>query len=425
MAQKTIVCPNCGGPVPPNTTSPSLACSYCRHHFENPLYEKVTQQPHAPSRSSGTDKSVLTVVLLSVFGFPLLIGGIIFGIYTYTASKTELYTKEIQNKIAQFTPPVALPAPQPEKLLAPEVRREKILDIYIECVQASYPNAQRAMDRYLSWMKTPNKGPSCKERYVSYGVYALQEYMLNRCRKMVNAQSMAPAIPALQTAATAHLKAVEAALPVFNEANTYYQQERYTLDDCRKGQALHPKLMQTFASLESTYKTLYATLAAENKGTLARCLARTAKDPTLKGAYEVVAFMAFSQQLVNTLAEEAPKKSPNVPRIKRLATTLMEKSEALQNMSEAHKESSGYSHITASSVENFIQSMMAFVKSGGGKQLDSSARFFIRNGRERREYAGTYENLRQTFNEMLERYNSDLVPCGSLLPCTEKGCPER
>ena len=43
MSLKPIVCPNCGAPASPEPELKILKCGYCKHHFENPVYEKKTQ----------------------------------------------------------------------------------------------------------------------------------------------------------------------------------------------------------------------------------------------------------------------------------------------------------------------------------------------------------------------------------------------
>ena len=428
MAEKSIVCPNCGGPVPPNTTSASLSCGYCKHHFKNPLYEKPQRQrpAPAPSRSSGSEKTVLAIVLISILGFPLIIGGIIFGIYSFAVSQNEAYSKRMREAQARAAPTIPNAGEtEPEAPLPKDVQREKKLDIYIDCVSDSFPTAEHAMDRYRAWMKTPKKGPSCKERYISYGLHDLSDSVVKRCEKMAEANGMSPSMPEVQAAASAHLKALKAAKPVFDDANSYYNQKRYTLDNCEGAQKIHPNLMRTYADVEATYHSLYNLVLKHSKGTLARCLARTGKDPELKAAHEWAAFMIFSQQLVNTFGEEAKKKKPNVKLLKQIASKALDKSEALLSLLKASSQSPGFRHLANSDIASFTQSVREFANAEGGKKLNHSARFFIRHGNARRNYEGTYENLIKTFNGALDRYNSYNKTCGALLPCTESGCPER
>ncbi|MBN2715655.1 MAG: DUF3829 domain-containing protein [Deltaproteobacteria bacterium] len=439
MSQKStprsIVCPNCGGPVPPNTTTASLACGYCRHHFKNPLYEKPTTVPTGP-RSSGAEKTVLTLVLLSVLGFPLIIGGIVFGIYSYAARQTEKYAEQIQKTMETVPPvvpsiePAPVPSPEPVATSSPMAENamdplEQKLGVYIDCLEDSLPTVQRAMERYLSWMKTPKTGPTCKERYISYGMYSWNDYIVERCSKIAEANALPPSLPDTQQAALAHLKALQTAAPVFKSASLYYSQKRYELDDCAEGKRLHPLLAASYRELESTYRAFYQSTAAKSKGSLARCLARTGKSPEMRGAHDFAALMIFAQQMVNTYTSESKKNAPDVKAMKQIAAKLVEKAEALRTLTKEQRDAAGYGSSAESAVNQFLESIMEFVKSEGGKKLNHSARFFIRNGHNRSNYAGTPEHLHKTFNDLLNRYNYDMKPCGKLLPCNSDGCPDR
>jgi hypothetical protein len=67
---------------------------------------------------------------------------------------------------------------------------------------------------------------------------------------------------------------------------------------------------------------------------------------------------------------------------------------------------------------------VAFLKAEGGKRLNSTARFFRRNGHELKSLDGTFEKVQVQFNAILEDYRENRY-CGSLLSCDEMRCPVR
>jgi hypothetical protein len=126
------------------------------------------------------------------------------------------------------------------------------LGAVIACVQRAVPCAMQSQDRYLSWVDAA-AGPSCRERYVTYGLYAPYDDARERCAEAVTASAeLAPLRVELQALA----QAVEALWPPLTEASSYYQGQDYLDDDCARGQALHPRLLQGFAALQRAVEAL-------------------------------------------------------------------------------------------------------------------------------------------------------------------------
>lgn len=115
------------------------------------------------------------------------------------------------------------------------------VNTYIEAAKTT-ERAVESWERYQSWvnMKT---GPTGKERYISYGMYELYDYvprLLNEARAAAGAE---PGVPKLDAAMTRYAEAYEALAPIVNQASAYYDARGYLTDNAAEGQALHERMV--------------------------------------------------------------------------------------------------------------------------------------------------------------------------------------
>jgi|GEM_PF-1948036 len=113
------------------------------------------------------------------------------------------------------------------------------------CLQRALPRALQSEARYRSWRKGDD-APTCKERYVSYGLYNVYHDAVDRCRRAAAAVAGKLEQPAKRVA---HV--VAETYPVIDEAARYYLDEDYEEDGCKRGIALHTKLLQAFGKLRT------------------------------------------------------------------------------------------------------------------------------------------------------------------------------
>lgn len=112
---------------------------------------------------------------------------------------------------------------------------------YIEVTKFT-ERAVESWERYQSWvnMKT---GPTGKERYISYGMYDLYDFLagpLNEARAAAGAE---PSVPKLDAVMTRYIDAYEALAPLVNQASAYYDGRGYLTDKAAQGQALHKRMV--------------------------------------------------------------------------------------------------------------------------------------------------------------------------------------
>lgn len=172
------------------------------------------------------------------------------------------------------------------------------LDPYVDCLNehGNWTNGSR--DRYLSWVKSAEKGPTGREMVV-YGLYQLRDSA--RCAAGVaRASALPPDMPELEAKAAAFTQALANAKRVTDEAHDYYDMEDYKDDSMKRGKAMHAGVMQAFASFAEANDRLHAQVVAE-KNELARAdLERLRADPAHERDY-LAGMMLFTAREVADL----------------------------------------------------------------------------------------------------------------------------
>lgn len=111
---------------------------------------------------------------------------------------------------------------------------------YIELAKST-ERAVESWERYQSWVNM-KKGPTGKERYISYGMYDLSDYS-DQFKEARATAAKEPRVRALDEAMTRYMDAYDALAPVVNQAAAYYDRQGYAEDNAAEGQALHAKMV--------------------------------------------------------------------------------------------------------------------------------------------------------------------------------------
>lgn len=153
----------------------------------------------------------------------------------------------------------------------------------IECINSHSHWVLKSRERYLSWIKSPQAGPTGKEAIV-YGLYKLHD--VSSCRSgLEKAAAMAPSIPAFEQAMSTWMQAFLAADIVVTEADTYYELQNYNDDRMQLGKTLHPRLLEVYAEFERADDALRAIIEETKDGLTVRRLERLANDPQQRVSY--------------------------------------------------------------------------------------------------------------------------------------------
>ncbi|GEM_PF-95834 len=127
---------------------------------------------------------------------------------------------------------------------------DKKMNTYIDCYNTLQLSIYNSMERYASWLKDLQTGPTGKERIV-YGTYAVSDSTLEKCQKEVpEVVKLKPALEPMDEAASAFITHAVAVANTINAMNKYYEQENYKDDAFAEGKTLHQTLMKQWSDFE-------------------------------------------------------------------------------------------------------------------------------------------------------------------------------
>ncbi|MFJ5369816.1 YiiG family protein [Bosea sp. CER48] len=101
--------------------------------------------------------------------------------------------------------------------------------------------AIQSWERYGSWVDM-KKGPTGKERYISYGMYSLYD-VTGEIKKAEEAMAREPKLPAIDETMGRYIKAYQELAPLITNAERYYDRKDYRDDNLAEGQKLHAAMV--------------------------------------------------------------------------------------------------------------------------------------------------------------------------------------
>lgn len=171
------------------------------------------------------------------------------------------------------------------------------LDPYVDCLNEHGNWTIGSRDRYLSWVKSAEKGPTGRE-IVVYGLYELRDSA--DCAKGIAASAgLPPDLPELEANATAFADALAHARQVTDEAHDYYDLEDYKDDDMARGKAMHAGIMQAFERFADANARLHEQVVAAKNELAAQELLRLRDDPARLREYEARRVLFVARELVD------------------------------------------------------------------------------------------------------------------------------
>jgi hypothetical protein len=97
--------------------------------------------------------------------------------------------------------------------------------------------AIQSWERYASWVDM-KKGPTGKERYITYGLYSLYD-VAGEIKRAEEAVTHAPALPEIDQTIGRYIKAYQELAPLVTRAERYYERKDYRDDNAAEGRNLH------------------------------------------------------------------------------------------------------------------------------------------------------------------------------------------
>jgi hypothetical protein len=101
--------------------------------------------------------------------------------------------------------------------------------------------ALQSWERYASWVDL-NKGPTGKERYISYGLYSLYD-VTSEIAAAEQAMTREPALPEIDRTIRRYVQAYQALAPLITRAERYYERKDYRDDGAAEGRRLHEAMV--------------------------------------------------------------------------------------------------------------------------------------------------------------------------------------
>jgi hypothetical protein len=287
--------------------------------------------------------TVLIIVAVIVLNLVKDSGGLSSRSVTITVNTTTTHTTTTGNtagikQMLQSAAKASVGAGRSSRVPDPFQALFQKINAYRKCV---YRYSDRALDsrrRYLSWKKDLKKLPTCKERYVSRGMYTVSDPTYGE-QTVAKVRDAKPRLAELEQAGDRYLKALKVLAPLLKEADAYYTEEDYEDDDCAKGKALHPKLVAAWAEFEERDQELKRALVPREVELYRRGMARSEKAHGKGARYFFFKCMLEVRQLHDELRAQSRLDKPDVGKIEQIVTGFQQTVAALEGAYEKNKES--------------------------------------------------------------------------------------
>jgi hypothetical protein len=138
----------------------------------------------------------------------------------------------------------------------------------------SFSKQIHGYQRNYAWVANSDAGPTCKEKNIKpFSQLVLRPGAIDGYSAAINTK---PALSA-DSAALKLVQAVSALEKTINELGEYYATRKYTGDNCKRGQELHPALVSSFRLFNEAEQEVRAFVVASNDELDAKLLVETKK----------------------------------------------------------------------------------------------------------------------------------------------------
>ncbi len=189
---------------------------------------------------------------------------------------------------------------QPEK--SSESIIDKKLSVYIKCYNSGR-DIDRSIERYQSWIKDMDLGPTGKERSV-WGLYSLNVNRLNECKKNIDEVAALAPVTELDKVAVTFADNAVAVGKAVEPLYSYYDQKDYKDDDFKKGKELHAplaKAMKEYIVIADKFSDL---IEVENDKRQVEHLAVIEKTQGKNASYYRLSIVIQAKALANLLYKD-------------------------------------------------------------------------------------------------------------------------
>lgn len=216
---------------------------------------------------------------------------------------------------------------------AQESNTEK-LNAYIECYNAANSRAIQTIERYQSWVKDMEKGPTGKEKHV-YGLYGLHEHAIAKCKEIVPpAITLQPVEENLDKAAQDYLDKLLDLNEKVSEAYKYYDRQNYKDDSFAKGKEMHAPLSAAMKAFLAAEETFSSALDEKNEGALKAQLAEMEAAGQKDLEYWTLSTVIHAREIIKVMSEE----TFDVEAAAKLVSAYEDSADGLHKYASEHKD---------------------------------------------------------------------------------------
>ena len=269
-------------------------------------------------------------------------------------------------------------------------------NLYVRALNA-VSAAQRSYDRYASWVDV-KKGPTGKERYISYGLYDISKSSVEEVtRAAKKGPQLKPALPELDGTIIRLAESFSALEPLVKRASDYYEQEDYKDDEARGAKEMHAAMMPLFEKTFAAERELRHALDIVKAQVDRRQLAAIEQTSGRKYEWHLRSFMLAAKGLINLLPENA-----DAPPIAA--------DEYKMRYAELESAYSAFQSFQTENPEEVKKVIMASFVDSAVKEFFTASKFLRRTLEakklDHREYFNRLGELAKTYNDLIQRTNS-------------------
>jgi len=165
--------------------------------------------------------------------------------------------------------------------------------------------AIQSWGRYASWVDM-KKGPTGKERYITYGMYSLYD-VASEIKKAEEAAAKEPVLPEIDETVRRYIKAYQELAPLITRAERYYERKDYRDDNAAEGQKLHVAMVPAAKAFLAERAALDSRMRVYKKGLDARELAAVEKREGRSARWQVRNIMINARAVMDLMpSNESP-----------------------------------------------------------------------------------------------------------------------
>ncbi|MBW2731296.1 MAG: YiiG family protein [Deltaproteobacteria bacterium] len=282
------------------------------------------------------------------------------------------------------------------------------LSPYIACINRVFRRANSSRSRYLSWIKDSKVGPTCKERVI-YAPYTLSgtSYCTTALKR---ANKLLPKMPALESAASDLAKSIRLLEPLLKEARRYYSAKTYKNDDCKKAQALHPKLMAAFSAYTTSSGLVSSFVNKANQKVLRGLLVRIEKKyGTNHPRYFHRKISLDARSMLAVLRAQTFEKSnkPGMPKVRSTVGALTALVEKMQSAPKKSGTVTGYGSFK-SAAKSLLKACRVYVekRAAGKPKYSRMEKRWLKRKSTSWMVKGSYARVGRRFDELIRKSNN-------------------